>query len=376
MTLLLLCNRFPPAVDGVGDYTFNLAKALSRAGVRVHIICRTQNLIDSIEGVSVYPVVESWNNKAGRDILELLPKIKPDWVGIQYVPTGFQRRGMPLGLPGLVGALKKRGCRVFTMFHEVKVRKHGIRSCLTGSIQHRIAQALCRYSDKTITSIELYARLLGTYQEQTAIIPVGPNAFPEPADLAEQQEFQSPAAFEGWPVLCTFGDRDLRSLLVAVQQLLPDFPDLRLIICGKNRTQADRQQFPFAIPTGYLMPAEIRACLKAGDLFILPDPVSPGGYGGSSNKSGSLAAAFAAGLPILGTRGNLNNALLKHGKNIFLVDRPNAGMLKTAIKTLLEQPELRKALGMAGRTLYSNHLAWQVLADRYLHVLNNHDTGT
>ncbi len=375
MTLLLLCNRFPPAVDGVGDYTFNLAQALSHSGVQVHIICRAQHSMELPAQVSVHPIIESWDKKARRDILGLLPKINPDWIGIQYVPTGFQRHGLPLGLPGLVHALKKGGYRVFTMFHEVKVRKHDIRSCLIGSAQHRIAQALCRYSDKTMTSIELYARLLGAYREQTAIIPVGPNVIPGPVDLAGQQEWQRRATHGRGPVLCTFGDRDIRSLLLAVQQLLPDFPNLRLLICGKNRTPVDLQQFPFAKPTGYLIPAEISACLQTADLFILPDPVSPNGHGGSSNKSGSLAAACAAGLPIVGTRGNLNNALLEHGKNIFLVERPNADKLKSAIKTLLQQPELREALGASSRALYDNHLAWAVLANRYLHILNNRNTG-
>ncbi|MCB9316623.1 MAG: glycosyltransferase family 4 protein [Lewinellaceae bacterium] len=375
MTLLLLCNRFPPVVDGVGDYTANLAQALQGKGVQVHIICRAQNSIDVPERISVHPIITSWNRKSRKKILDLSAEINPDWIGIQYVPTGFQRHGLPWDLSGLVRALKKSGHRIFTMFHEVRVRKHGIRSCLIGSAQHWIAQALCRYSDKTLTSIELYARLLDSYREQTNVIPIGSNILPVPEEQTGKRSFPKQELVGCGPILCTFGDRDIRSLLQAVQQLLPDFPDLRLIVCGKNRTPVDRRQFPFAMPTGYLEPSEIEACLQASDLFILPDPVSANGHGGSSNKSGSLAAACAAGLPIIGTQGNLNNALLEHGKNIYLVGRPNADALKKAIKTLLDQPELRKTLGASSRRLYRKHLAWNVLAERYLDILNDNYTG-
>lgn len=375
MTLLLLCNRFPPAIDGVGDYTANLAQALSHTGARVHIICKAQKTVVAPANVSVHPMITSWNYASHPGILGRIAEIDPDWVGIQYVPTGFQRQGMPWDLPRLAGVLKKSGRRIFTMFHEVRVRKQGIRSCLIGAIQHRIAQALCRHSDQTITSIELYARLLGPYREQTKVIPIGPNVIPEPGKQDGKRDFPNWELLGHGPILCTFGDRDIRSLLEAVQQLLPEFPDLQLIICGKNRTPVDRQQFPFAMPAGYLAPAAIGACLLTSDLFILPDPVSPKGHGGSSNKSGSLAAACAAGLPVIGTRGNLNNALLEHGKNIFLIDRPNSNLLKEAIKTLLHQPDLRQALGTSSRALYTEHLTWKILAESLLQVLTNQNTG-
>jgi glycosyltransferase involved in cell wall biosynthesis len=100
-------------------------------------------------------------------------------------------------------------------------------------------------------------------------------------------------------------------------------------------------------------------------VFVLPDVVSPHGEGGTCLKSGSLAAAFAAGLPVIGVRGDMTGLPLRHGENIWLVERGDAESLFKAIRMVQSDPVLRERLRTNGAILYREHLAWEVLAEAY-----------
>ena len=69
--------------------------------------------------------------------------------------------------------------------------------------------------------------------------------------------------------------------------------------------------------TGFLSREEIFKYLQVSDLFIIFDADRPPEGSGISLKSGSVAAAFAAGIPILSNRGSLTESLFQHRKNVF-----------------------------------------------------------
>lgn len=118
--------------------------------------------------------------------------------------------------------------------------------------------------------------------------------------------------------------------------------------------------------TGRLPAAEVFAHLRAADLLVLLDS-DP--YGGVSTKSTSLAAAFGAGIPILGNRGRLTDPLLRHGENIHLVDSLEVGEVTRAVSRLANDRELRQRLARGSRETYRLHLAWDVLGARYADLL-------
>ena len=366
MTILLICNHFPPEIDGVGDYTYFLAQQFQRMGHRVHVVCREQPEIRSPEGVSVHRLIRHWNVAAQTRVLDIIEREQADWVLLQYVPQGFQARGVPLVLPRLAKSIRQRGLRLGITFHEVQVRKQGFRGFILGTLQERLARDLCRSAQVCITSIEFYQLLLSRFHPDVRLIPVGSN-IPPPAE-------NTPAPAQAWfpagtQVISTFGKRPLGALLEAVRQLHTEGMAVGLLVCGQTMAAPLAEHAPWARYTGYQNAETIAQYLRHSDLFVLPDSVNAAGEGGTCTKSGSLAAAYAAGVPVLGLRGDMTNALLVHGQNIWLLGQPGPQHLADALRGLLSHPEQRERLRAGGWALHTQHLAWASIAQQYLNLI-------
>ena len=103
-------------------------------------------------------------------------------------------------------------------------------------------------------------------------------------------------------------------------------------------------------------------------MFFLPDPVDNRGEGGTSNKSTSLATALALGRPVVGIRGDMNNALLKQTPGVFLEHpaEPDA-IAERLVAVATEAP--KRALQVEIRTFFERELSWPVTYRRYVAVI-------
>ncbi len=364
MHLLLLTARMPPAVDGVGDYTAFLARALAQQGVRVTVACRRQQQYNPLEGVSLWSVALEQAERNTSPWLDQLISLQPDWCILQYVPYAFQHRGLPFLLPFLLRRIRSTGVRVGIFFHEVHVRLR--ENFPIGIGQRWIAWQLCRHADAVLTSIPFYQRILERLGVYAHLLPVGANIeVPPSVPPATRSPLEPYFPGRKW-VISTFGRRNLQNLTAAIQQL----PDAGLLVIGQTN-EAHPGITPGIHFTGYLPASEIYKWLHYTDVFALPDPVTYGGRGGTSLKSGSLAAAFAAALPVIGVAGDMSAPPLEHGNNIWLVnDTSTRGWMK-ALQTLIGQPSLRQRLAQNGYILYQQRLRWDRLANTLVHLLNS-----
>jgi glycosyltransferase involved in cell wall biosynthesis len=75
--ILMVSTEYPPMQGGVGRYTYNLTKELRKLGLDVHVVC---NKLGNGEFSGLSP-----DNPANSQVLlEIVEKIKPDLVHIQY----------------------------------------------------------------------------------------------------------------------------------------------------------------------------------------------------------------------------------------------------------------------------------------------------
>lgn len=360
--IVLLCNRFPPVSDGVGDYTFFLGNALAEMGHRVSVICRTQADLTASARLRVYPVIESWNAAGRAEVLRILRDIKPDWLGLQYVPYSFDAMGLPFFLPEFMSAIRRNGIRTWVMFHEVQVRPWNIKSTAIGYCQRKIARDLCGHSNTVLTSIEFYRKMLPADHGDIRVIPVGSNV---PVDTGKIRSLRQ-QWFPEYPwMVSTFGLRDHKNLKSAIDRLNRSGMPVALLVCGKTTDASAPNREPYIRHTGFLPAAQVSACLNDSDLFVLPDFRNSRGEGGTCTKSGSLAAAYANQLPVLGIRGDMTNPLLTHGENIWLIDKNEADDLAEAVQNLLENEGLRKRLTCGGAELFETQLRWDRIAGQH-----------
>lgn len=377
MRLAILTNRFPPRPDGVGDYSFHLAGELQRRGHEVSVLCRREAHPEQC--ALTKPAVASvaaWDWRAIRPLRLFLAEQQPDWLLVQYVPDSFQRWAMPLWLPVLLWYVGRRGVRVSVTFHEVGIRRRRwpLRQAVVSTVQVVIAQWLTRQAHAVVTSIDRYAEQLRAYTRNSVHqIPIGSNVTPIAVTAAERRQIRQWLTRNDGPLLSTFGRRNQDLFLRALDQLAQLLPDVSAVIVGELlisdslRPLYERMANRLHV-TGYLPEADVYRHLVASDAFFIPDPVTTNGAGGSSNKSASLAAGIAAGLPVVGIRGDMNNALLHQIPGLYLVDATNLNQVVQQLFTLLtdgerfhRQPYIRR--------FYDEQLSWTATVDRYTEAL-------
>jgi glycosyltransferase involved in cell wall biosynthesis len=79
LRILMVSSEYPPINGGVGRYTYNLVKELKRQGLEVHVACDSR-------GNGDYTDLSPNNTHNSEILLDLVNKIKPDIVHIQYEP--------------------------------------------------------------------------------------------------------------------------------------------------------------------------------------------------------------------------------------------------------------------------------------------------
>lgn len=349
MKIALITSLYPPHIDGVGDYTRHLAGAMAREGCTVLVICKKTRLAPHED--TSFRVVEAgvrWDARGYRAVEHILREERPDAAVLQYVPHGFEPRGLPVQL----GYHITRWARVAPLaifFHEVRVRWRWAQpgSWVGAGVEHLLARQLCRHARAVMTSIPAYADLL---PGRPLIVPVGANI-----ETGYGPDRQEPALATR---LLAFGHRDYRALHKAVGRVQERVPGLSLLVCGKTPKMVP---LPGMRYTGALPEEALGVRFREAQLFVLAD-----GAGGSALKSGSLAAALCAGLPIVGVQGPLSAAPLSHGHNIWLADGASAEALEAAILHLVERPALRRHLGAGARRLWVEALQWSDIAKQQL----------
>ena len=111
----------PPLIDGIGDYTANLAK-----GIGVHDGCESVSILtsdkltDPIPSVQIIPVVTHWDWRSFGRIKKEMLRIKPDIINLQYNPFVYGKCGIAIFfalLPLPMKAYSK--AKIIVTFHEL-----------------------------------------------------------------------------------------------------------------------------------------------------------------------------------------------------------------------------------------------------------------
>ncbi len=381
MKLLFIADNFPPVVDGVGDYTYHLGRQLARNGHRVYVICSRKAEIVQFAGTQtglhVHPVIEAWNGQAAGTITGLVDEIKPDWIIPQYVPYSYNYYGVPFWFCRLVYGFKARGYKVALTCHEIFIDLELSRAKYwpVALSQRAIAFALARLADRVIVSIERTQRQLGAFGSKVTRIPIGSNILPVPVTDDQVQALRRELAPGGEFVFVSFGIRDQDAALRVLADLTRAGYPVRLVLLGKLRPE-QRQHTEGLLRTlglegkvtmpGYLGNDALYQVLRCGDAFMLLEEKR----GGLTTKSGSLAAAYAAGLPVLGTSGHMTDGFFRNGDNaLFAREGDYEGTLANA-KKIMDDAALRARLRQGAQDTQSAQLSWERIAGKYLAVLS------
>jgi hypothetical protein len=158
-----LVPRLPPAIDGVGDYAFLLAKQLHhQAGRESHFIVADPNWqADDTIGYRSQAIT----NRSKSKLLETLISLDSSTVVLHYVPHGYAHKACPWWLiQGLEAwRAQKSQTLLVTIFHELYAfdwQRPWSSDFWLSPVQKLLASRLAQLSDVCLTSTEKYAESL------------------------------------------------------------------------------------------------------------------------------------------------------------------------------------------------------------------------
>ncbi len=87
--------------------------------------------------------------------------------------------------------------------------------------------------------------------------------------------------------------------------------------------------------------------------------------------SNKVLSYMAAGLPVVCTPTEADQQIMEHGKHGFFAYTDKEW--HAALKTLVEQPELRQSMGSVGRNFVWQHFTLEKITEKYIHLFQNNN---
>jgi glycogen(starch) synthase len=169
------------------------------------------------------------------------------------------------------------------------------------------------------------------------------------------------------------GQRGLEHMLIAFRAVLETHRDAVLVLAGPVMPDAtdhlqrlvpdDPLLRDRVVVTGYVRKEERADLLAAADAVLLPSRLDCFGI--------VLLEAWMSGKPVIGCWSGVMPDLIVEGVNGFLVPFGDTGTLAWRMRTLLENRELCRSMGEAGRSMVLREWTWERITDRFYRRLGH-----
>ncbi len=370
--------------SAMGIYTWLLAVELSKRNFEIYYYC-FGNYIENAQSFDnirlfTFPKKDFW-----KKVVPSIRAEKIDTVLYHYLATVWGWNGIPFQPPYYVLKLKLSGVKVISNFHETYIRWNFTKPWLfLQAITQRIAAVIILKSSRSaITSIDRYVRQLKKYNNIVDKIPIATNILPplsKEHDDKYRKILKERIAPNNELLIVSFGNRNYSVLIENVNELLKQNYKVKVIVVGyisdshaKNCTNLINKYglHDNIILTGLVSQDEVYCYLSIGDIIFSFEKVENGNEGGASFKSGSLVASFIANIPIVTTRGDLNDDNFSNEVPLLLFDPNDSNSLLIILKDLIDNPQKRIEYGLKTQSFYSSYLSWSKITDRHVCIFTN-----
>ncbi len=343
MYVLQIYKDYPPVIGGIEQQLGLLAEGLVARGKRVTVLVSalgSRTLIYEQAGVRVIAagrLVTTASTPLSPTLPLLLARERPDLIHLHHpYPPGDLALLMAGGRTPLV-----------VTYHSDITRQRYLGRLVAPLIRRSLRQAA-----RVIATSPAYIRsspFLAPIASRCRVVPLGvpDSAFapPDPARVAELR-----ARYPG-PRLLFVGRLRYYKGVDRLVRAMADLPGHAIVVgadASVRRTElvalaeayhvAERVHFVGAQPE-----ADLRAYYHAADMLILPSVERSEAFGIVQVE------AQAAGLPVICTElGTGTSYVTLHERTGLVVPPNDVPALVHAVRTLIEQPELARALGSAG----------------------------
>lgn len=374
ISVLLICQTYPPYLGGSEIEAQRVSAELIRRGHRVQVVCaggepmpKLKNWTDP-HGVPVRSYAGRWNGKARDLVYALRVAMMILREGRQYDVVYFVMQGLHLaiGLPlarvlGKPVVMKLSGSAVISWMSRTSMGRRELRWL------RKWAARVIVLNDDMMREAE--ATGFRPSQLEWMPNPVDTNEF-FPGSQSERADLRASLGLPpGAPVVIYTGrlapEKALPELLAGFSALVQHHPHAVLALVGDGPMRADLEAVAANLGldsrnlrfAGKVAPERVSAWLRAADIFALVSPME--GF------SCALAEAMASGLACVVTDISANVQLITPGKTGLLVPVGDAAALAAALQRLAADPGLRATLGRAARDLVQAQYTPGRVAERY-----------
>ena len=334
-------------ICGVRDHATLLGEGLRAEGVECSMTWlarRASSLAGSRAEVS------AWAQELERE----LSRERPDFVLLHYSVFAFAHRGVPLFVHPLTRVLRRSGVPVLTIVHEAVYpwTIGGLRGKLWALTQRMLLIDVMRISRAVLVTADFRARWLSSRRwlprRPVVVAPVFSN-LPAPRASARPEPTSAAIGLFGY----SYEGAALSLVLDALALLRERFDQAQLLLLGApGRSSPAAEEWERAARergleqalsfTGTLSAQELADALSACAVLLFVNS------GGPSSRKGTLAGSLGSGAPVVALDGPRRWSEIHDGEVLRLVgDDPS--QLAEAVAELLDDRELRDALGVRGR---------------------------
>lgn len=209
----------------------------------------------------------------------------------------------------------------------------------------------------------------GIPAEKISITGVGVD--PEPFVDANDQRIRQKYAWGEAPVIGFIGQqvphKGIDMIMAAMSAIWEENPQTCLLIAGAETTYSaviadwvahltSEQKNRVAIINNF-SESEKPAIFAACDMVLYPS--------GHESFGIVFLEAWASGVPVVGARIGAIPTVIDEGVDGLLITHRDTGELIAAMRTLLNQPDLRMRMGMAGHKKVLQRYTWDIVADKF-----------
>jgi glycosyltransferase involved in cell wall biosynthesis len=346
LRILHIYKDYFPVLGGIENHVKVLAEAQAARGHDVTALVANPGRRTVVEMVNGVRLVKAgrWTTLASTPISPALfrwaARLKADIAHLHFPHP-----------PGEVAQLLfGRAKRTVITYHSDIVRQQALRT-----LYHPLLWIVLRRADRLIATSAAYiesSRYLSRLREKCAVVPIGADLerfdHVDPARLESlRQRFLAPS--DRRPTLMFVGRLRYYKGLGDLLHALPEIPQARLLIVGDGPMREPWEQMTQELGlsgrvtfAGEVDDADLPACYKLGDLFVLPANARAEAFGTV------IVEAMAAGLPVVSTEvGSGTSWVNVNGVTGLIVPPREPKALAAAINSLLSDPARRAEMGRA-----------------------------
>lgn len=366
MRIAHVCPFFKPAICGVGQVVYELAKRQVQAGHEVHVFCadtdkkqRLKRKDVIIDGIFVHRVPYLFKI---TDLTYVWPEIFFNILGSNFDLLHTHSLNQPhVFLAGLAARIKKIPVIHTTHSPWIADNRNILGSLFVWPMQNVFSRLALTWASKIIILSPYELQFINNLvNDKHKIIPI-PNGVSGEFFNAGKNNFKDKYAIKGKLVLFLARINKIKGpdvLMAAAKEILAERNDVTFVFAGgddgyQSELEALSEGNQKIKVLGRLPREDVVEAYQAADIYVLP-----------SKREGmplTLFEAMAAGCPVIATPVNNVPYAMSEPENGFFVNYGDAAALKQKILILLADTKLRKKIGAANREKAKNY-NWNEIA--------------